>query len=607
LIQQGKVRCRYDYRGRLVELVQHDRHWHYDFNAQGRLVRAESARGTVVTFAYDALGRRIWKRCGQRAVRYLWLGEKLLSEMTYEHDNLITQQDYLYITPRDFNLQALLSPQATQTPKRHFSIHAYVPLATRINGQVYYYHTDHLGTPRRLTDAQGQVVWAADYSAFGQAFIKVQKVVNHLRLPGQYYDSETGLHYNRFRYYVPLLGRYISRDPIGYVGGLNLYAYGQNNPVNVTDTLGLLWGAIQSALGALKDLAVSGWNLLKDICWQCILAALLDIHVILDLVGLIPVIGEVADGVNALIYLAEGDFTNAALSAAAMIPVAGVVATAGKWLSKGGKYRSLALKAAQKGAELAKKAWAVGKKYGKKVVAAGKKAVTAGVQGAKKLGKKASEQAKESAEKIREFSRKFFNKPDKVVTATDKTDKAVEITTNINDKKSKVANLVDKINETAKIPYDRLLKTRKDIINSLSETVQSHLKSIKQFDSEAQVGIRGSLVRGTKGPHKGNVPFNPDDFDVDAFIVSDKLAEQFPRGVPFRSGNTIDEIANIQQSIDKALRQNKLFSGLRKTTTTRSGKVVSDSFTFRIFTQKEIQKLQAKQDSQLFFIDKVKK
>jgi YD repeat-containing protein len=180
LIQQGTTRCQYDARGHLIEIRLSDNTWHYTFNQQNLLVRAKSARGTVVTFGYDAFGRRIWKRCGDKEVRYVWMGETLLGEVTYQAGVPSRRQDYLY------------KPGT------------YTPLATQvIEGQVYCYHTDHLGTPRRLTDGQGKMVWAADYSGFGQAFVKVKEVVNCLRFPGQYWDEETGLHYNRFRYYLP--------------------------------------------------------------------------------------------------------------------------------------------------------------------------------------------------------------------------------------------------------------------------------------------------------------------------------------------------------------------------------------------------------------------
>ena len=71
------------------------------------------------------------------------------------------------------------------------------------DGSIYYYHNDHLGTPQKMTDANAQVVWAADYLPFKKADVIVATVENNLRFAGQYYDSETGLHYNYHRYYDP--------------------------------------------------------------------------------------------------------------------------------------------------------------------------------------------------------------------------------------------------------------------------------------------------------------------------------------------------------------------------------------------------------------------
>ena len=83
------------------------------------------------------------------------------------------------------------------------------------------------------------MVWQAAYLPFGEAQLRVGTVTNNLRFPGQYFDAETGLHYNWNRYYDPGTGRYLSPDPIGLEGGLNLYAYVGNDPVNWMDPEGL--------------------------------------------------------------------------------------------------------------------------------------------------------------------------------------------------------------------------------------------------------------------------------------------------------------------------------------------------------------------------------
>ncbi len=102
----------------------------------------------------------------------------------------------------------------------------------------YYFHNNHLGTPQVLTDGTGSVAWKATYTPFGEAVISIETVQNPFRFPGQYYDPETGLHYNYFRYYDPTTGRYITPDLIGLEGGINLWIYVANNPVNMIDPAG---------------------------------------------------------------------------------------------------------------------------------------------------------------------------------------------------------------------------------------------------------------------------------------------------------------------------------------------------------------------------------
>ena len=89
---------------------------------------------------------------------------------------------------------------------------------------VYYYINDHLGTPQKMVDENGTVVWAADYLPFGKASVTVNTIENNFRFAGQYYDSETGLHYNWNRYYDPLLGRYL-RGGSDWIRGRNKSIY----------------------------------------------------------------------------------------------------------------------------------------------------------------------------------------------------------------------------------------------------------------------------------------------------------------------------------------------------------------------------------------------
>jgi len=121
-------------------------------------------------------------------------------------------------------------------------------------------HNDHLGTPQKMTDSSGTIIWAADYKPFGEATITVSTLANNLRFPGQYFDAETGSHYNYFRDYNPVIGRYVEADPFN-IGSIrlfqrkgiknvinsflvapssqHLFSYATNNPLRFDDPKGL--------------------------------------------------------------------------------------------------------------------------------------------------------------------------------------------------------------------------------------------------------------------------------------------------------------------------------------------------------------------------------
>ena len=103
---------------------------------------------------------------------------------------------------------------------------------------LYFIHNDHLGTAQVITDKDQTVVWQGDYQPFGAVEETIAEIENPTRFPGQYFDQETGLHYNLMRDYDPVLGRYIQSDPIGLEGGLNTFAYVGGNPLVYTDPTG---------------------------------------------------------------------------------------------------------------------------------------------------------------------------------------------------------------------------------------------------------------------------------------------------------------------------------------------------------------------------------
>jgi RHS repeat-associated protein len=165
----------------------------------------------IATYRYNAQRQRTRKVMGSEATVYHYdLAGNLIAE-TRVDGSLI--RDYVWV-------------DATPVAQMESS------------GQLTYLHTDHLNTPRLGTDSAQQVVWRWEGKAFGDTAASGSVTVN-LRLPGQYYDAESGLHYNWNRYYDPRIGRYITSDPIGLAGGLNTYAYVGNNPLFWVDPDGL--------------------------------------------------------------------------------------------------------------------------------------------------------------------------------------------------------------------------------------------------------------------------------------------------------------------------------------------------------------------------------
>jgi RHS repeat-associated protein len=123
----------------------------------------------------------------------------------------------------------------------------FAPLAKEEGGERFGVVADHLGTPRMIADEAGALAWKAQLDVFGVARVDAARTACPWRWPGQYEDAETGLYYNRFRYYDPEAGRYVSQDPIGLAGGLALYGYVVDSVLR-TDPLGLIdpWDILYS-------------------------------------------------------------------------------------------------------------------------------------------------------------------------------------------------------------------------------------------------------------------------------------------------------------------------------------------------------------------------
>ena len=172
--------------------------WQYEWNANGSLQSVTRPDGRTIAFKYDALGRRVSKRYRNRETVFVWSGNVPLHEL-HQEDNT-TQEVITWL------------------------FEGFVPVAKIVDEQKYSIVSDYLGTPTCAFDADGEKVWERELDIYGRAKKGTNDFIPFL-YQGQYYDIEIGLAYNRFRYYSPESGTYISQDPIGLAGGLAFYGY----------------------------------------------------------------------------------------------------------------------------------------------------------------------------------------------------------------------------------------------------------------------------------------------------------------------------------------------------------------------------------------------
>ena len=243
----------WDATGNLIKKTEGTRITQYAYDALNRLTEIkDGASNLIARYGYDPLNRRIWKeQYRDRAGAALAQAKRIY--YLYADEGLIAESE------QDITLNADNSVTATSSPSisTQYGLKPGAPFMTGVlfvktknsNGtqSFAYYHHDHLQTPIQATDKLGNIVWSASYEAFGRATITTPKatatrptISSKPRFPGQIEDEETGLHYNWNRYYDPELGRYVTSDPIGLVGGINTYAYLTGNPISFIDPTGLV-------------------------------------------------------------------------------------------------------------------------------------------------------------------------------------------------------------------------------------------------------------------------------------------------------------------------------------------------------------------------------
>ncbi|WP_231578154.1 RHS repeat domain-containing protein, partial [Dickeya chrysanthemi] len=247
VVMRGDSRYQYDACGRLVSKREsragfRPRDTQFGWDAQDRLVRVSLPDGSRWRYCYDAFGRRVSKvREGQAPsaqavarVAYRWDGDQLSGQTQYRADGSVARAVQWVYEPGSFRPLAQVEEKGGRT-------------------QLHYIVTDLTGTARELCSETGEVHWRGEQALWGahrEEKIPIplrrwlgdaanEEVYCELRYQGQVYDAETGLYYNRHRYYDPETAQYLSADPLGIAGGLRPQGY-VHNPMEWVDPLGLV-------------------------------------------------------------------------------------------------------------------------------------------------------------------------------------------------------------------------------------------------------------------------------------------------------------------------------------------------------------------------------
>ncbi|VEJ57112.1 RHS repeat-associated core domain-containing protein [Pragia fontium] len=238
----GDIHYRLDNAGQLVYRHTPESSYQLSWDELGRLTTVIKG-DEKYAYQYDALRRRVNKRLynaqGQlsKTVYFLWDGDALIGEVEVAENVSSSAQQTAQLTFFVYHQNTFI-PLVLQSKQQGIG-----SLAPPRETGYYFYQNDPNGMPLRLRDEQGEIVWLAHYTVLGQTDrLEAIKVKQPLRLQGQYFDEESGLHYNRHRYYDPQTGIFISQDPIGLLGGLNPYNYAPN-VLGWVDPLGLVCDA----------------------------------------------------------------------------------------------------------------------------------------------------------------------------------------------------------------------------------------------------------------------------------------------------------------------------------------------------------------------------
>ena len=211
----------------------------YQYNAAERLTRYQTTNqgqgspSLEASYRYDPFGRRIAKSVKEG-------NTTKTGYFLYSEQGLMGEADSQGKLQKAYGFNPTAMQQGLWSTDPIWQANAPNASLTDNGTSFHYLHTDHLGTPQLATTKDGQTNWKAQSEAFGAAgVLQAQSTIEmNLRFPGQYFDQESGSHYNFHRDYKPTTGRYAQVDPSQLQGGVNLFAYAIQNPILYADSDG---------------------------------------------------------------------------------------------------------------------------------------------------------------------------------------------------------------------------------------------------------------------------------------------------------------------------------------------------------------------------------